>query len=150
MIASRLAQDQEAGCRGYSLGPAWATLQPEGASSSKILFFPHLPIQYSLFQRKGSSWPQRFSELHVSTISTSLPSGSELRWDTGWRGGKRGKCLFSPSLRRQQSQHDHNTLVLLVHVCYGTKCKCTFKSPLFTDEQTEARWCEMTCPRSHN
>lgn len=135
MIASRLAQDQEARCRAYSLGPAWATLQPEGTSSSKILFFPHLPIQYSLFQRKESSWPQRFSALHVSIISTSLPSGSELRRDVGWRGGERGKCVFSPSCRRQQSQHDYNTLVLLIHVSYGTKCKCTFKSPLFTEDK---------------
>lgn len=135
MIASRLAQDQEARCRAYSLGPAWATLQPEGTFSSKILFFPHLPIQYSLFQRKESSWPQRFSALHVSIISISLPSGSELRWDAGWRGGERGKCLFSPSCRRQQRHHDYNTLVLLIHISYGTKCKCTFKSPLFTEDK---------------
>lgn len=135
MIASRLAQNQEAGGRGYSLGPAWATVQPEDASSSKILFFSHLPIQYSLFQGKGSSWPQRFSAFHILTISTSLPSGSELRWDAGWRGGERGKCLFFPSLRRQQSQRDHNTLVLLVQISYGTKCKCTFKSPLFTEDK---------------
>lgn len=109
-IVSRLAQDQEVGPGGYPLRPTWTTLHPEGTSSSKTVFFPHLSTQYIFFKGKGVHGPR--VSLDSKYWIFPLISPQWVSWD-GMEGGEMENGasrdlpnqvtrhrLFSPSLRR--------------------------------------------------